>query len=155
MAVTLDNVRAWLDSDEPNYKAASQLGSSILPHLKTLIASGDERYASKAAYLATLIDDERAVDILKQAASSPSSLVRIAVAGGLNKIKRPADAGIIMSLMNDRDPGVRKFAIKAAGASGNSALIAKLDTLSRNDPSPHLRTLASNAASEARGRRTA
>lgn len=155
MAVTLDTVRSWLDSDEPNYKAAARLGPQILPHLKTLIASGDERYASKAAYLATLIDDERAVEVLKHAASSPSSLVRIAVAGGLDKIKRPSVAGVIMSLLSDRDPSVRKFAIKAAGASGNPALIARLDSLSRNDPSSGLRTLASKAANEARGRRVA
>jgi HEAT repeat protein len=155
MAITFDQVRRTLLAFEPDYKAAARQGSQLLPHLKTLVTGSDRLLASKAAYLAGLIDDDRAIDVLDSAAKSSSPTIRIAAASGLRNSKRPAAAGLLMSLLGDRDAGVRKVAIKASATRGNSALIARLDDLSRSDPSPGLRTLAGKAASEARGRRTA
>ena len=51
MAITLEQVRALLDAEEPNYAALARLGPEILPHLRTLIAGGDEYFATKAASL--------------------------------------------------------------------------------------------------------
>jgi len=155
MAVTLDQIYQLLESEEPNAKAVAQLGPQILPHLQTLIAGPDAEFAVKAAYVATMINDDRAVELLKEAARHPSPLVRVAVANGLRNMTRPGAAGVILALLDDRDIGVRKFAIKASAASNNSTLLAKLDNLSRSDPSPALRTLASKAVGEVRGRHTA
>ena len=70
MPMTLDQVRSLLDPDEPNYAAATRFGPQLLPHLQALIAGTNENYASKAAYLATLISDNRADEVLRRAANS-------------------------------------------------------------------------------------
>lgn len=153
MAITLEQVRAILAADEPDYAAAARLGPQILPHLKKLIASGDEADASKAVSLASRIDDDHAVELLRDAANSTSSLVRLAVAGGVRRLTRPAASGVLMALLNDRDAGVRKLAIKSSATRDNSALLAKIGDLSRSDPTPAVRSLAAKVVSAARSKR--
>jgi HEAT repeat protein len=139
-----------LDADEPDYAALARLGPQLLPHLKALIATKDEHYATKAASLASRIQDDRAVEVLSDAAKSPSSLIRLAVAGALRNLQRPAAAGVLMRLLNDADVGVRKLAIKSSVIRGNPALLAKVGSLSKTDPMPTIRTLAARAITRAR-----
>ncbi len=154
MAITLEQVRAILAADEPDYAAAARLGPQILPHLKQLIAGGDEAYASKAASLASRFDDDRAVEVLRDATNSPSSLVRMAVAGGVRRLTRPSASAVLMALLNDRDAGVRKLAIKSSATRDNSALLAKIGDLSRSDPTPAVRSLAAKVVDLARRKRS-
>ena len=155
MTVTFDQVRNLLAADEPNYAVAVRWGSQVLPHLQALINSGDEDLGAKAASLAGFIDDDRAVEVLRQAANSASALVRLAAAGALRKMKRPAAASVLMALLHDGDAGVRKLAIKSAATRDNAALLSKIDDLSRRDPSAGIRSLASRVVSEGRSRRSA
>jgi HEAT repeat protein len=150
MATTLEQVRALLDAEEPNYASLARLGPEILPHLRTLIAGGDEYYAIKAASLASHIDHDHAVDVLRDAATHASPRVRLAVAGGMSNMKRPAAAGVLMALLDDRDAGVRKHAVKASGVRSNPALLAKIGDISRSDPASGVRTLASEVLSRSR-----
>jgi HEAT repeat protein len=151
MAVTLEQVRRLLMPDEPNYIVAAKLGPQSLPHLRTLVNSKDQMLASKAAYLATLIDHEGAVAVLGDAAKSPSAVVRVAAASGARNVRHPSASGVVSRLLNDKDTGVRKMAIKAAADSTNSALLAQLGKIVGNDPSSANRALASHAISKAKG----
>jgi HEAT repeat protein len=154
VAITLEQVRAILAADEPDYAAAARIGPQIIPHLKRLIASGDKAYASKAAWLASHIDDDTAVEALREAANSSSSLVRLAVAGGARRMTRPAASAVLMGLLSDPDVGVRKLAIKSCATRNNSALLAKIGELSRNDPAPAVRTLATKVVDVTRRKRS-
>jgi HEAT repeat protein len=151
MPLTLKQVRQVLLPEEPNYAAAARLGPELLPHLRTLISGADAMLASKAAYLAGLIDDDRAVEVLSDAASSPSPLVRVAAASGVRNLRRPAASRVLMALLSDRDIGVRKFAINSASTRSNAALLAKISDLSRRDPAPVIRSVASRVLSRVRG----
>ena len=142
MAIPIGRLRQMLSVDEPNYAALARFGPSILPLLDQVLADPSEYVAANAASLAGMIDDRRSVDVLQRAARHASAHVRLAAAGGLRRVPRPEAAATIASLLNDRDKGVRKFAIKAAVASRNPSLIAKVATLGRGDPVPALRTLA-------------
>ena len=155
MAVTLEQVHALLSPDEPNYQRAARLGPQALPHLRTLVRGSNQGLASKAAYLASLINDDRAAEVLADAAKSPVAVVRIAAAGGARNLKRPAVVGVISRLLNDTHLSVRKMAIKAAADSSNSALLAQLGDIVNKDPSPANRALASHALSKTRGGRIA
>ena len=152
MSITLDQVRRLLDPEEPDYTTAARFGRQLLPHLQSLIRSGNPNYASKATYLASLVEDERAVEILRDAARNPSPLVRVAAAGGLRNVRRPAAAGVLMGLLDDLDNGVRKMAIKSSAGRPDAALLAKISDLTRRDPSPAIRTLASRVLGQPRGR---
>jgi HEAT repeat protein len=145
MALTSERVRQLLLPEEPDYAAAARLGPALLPHLPALIRGPDEMLASKAAYLATLVSGPGAETVVRDAARSPSPLVRIAVAGGAPNLRSPQVGSLLIALLGDADPGVRKTALKAAAGRKNGALIAKIRDLSRRDPAPSIRTLAANA----------
>ena len=46
MPVSMEQVRAHLDRDEPDYPAAAQLGPEALPHLRQLAQGDDPMLAS-------------------------------------------------------------------------------------------------------------
>jgi HEAT repeat protein len=150
MAMSFAQVRHMLLAFEPDYPAMARLGPQLLPHLRQLVSGRDKMLASKAAYLASLVDHPQAVDVVRAAAQSASAPVRVAAAGALRNLRHPAAAGAILALLNDRDPGVRKFAVKASAARPNSALLAKVGHISRQDPAPALRALASQVLSRSR-----
>ena len=150
MAVAINQLRLLLDADEPDYPALARLGPSALPQLAQLAKDRSEYVAANAASLAGLIGGDGAMAAIESAARSRSPLVRTAAADALQRVQGPKVAGMIAALLNDRDKGVRKFAIKAAAASRNAALGAKIADMSRRDPQPHLRSLASQALSSTR-----
>ena len=55
MAVTMQQVLAQIDKDEPDYERAAKLGKGALPHLRQIIEADDPMLASKATYAASLI----------------------------------------------------------------------------------------------------
>ena len=150
MAIPTNQLRRLLNSDEPDYTALARLGPTILPQLRQLVADRNEYVAANAASLAGMIGHDQAVAVLEVATRSPSAQVRIAAAGALRHLKRPAASGLIALLLNDRDKGVRKFAIKASANRSNSALLAKIGDLSKKDPTPMIRSLASRVLSQVR-----
>lgn len=81
MEQKLENI---LNADEPNYSdAAAELGSEAIPFLEKFIESEDPLIASKAAYLTSLIDDNRTISLLEKASKSEIVEVRIATAHGI------------------------------------------------------------------------
>ena len=55
MPVTMQQVLAVIDKDEPNYEAFQQMGPEALPHLQMIIEANDGLKAAKAAYAASVI----------------------------------------------------------------------------------------------------
>lgn len=113
MTVTMDQVLEALDTFEPKYDEASRLGSEALPHLETLVKGEDLLLASKAAYLVTLIENDRSLPILQAATKSKFSQVRYAVASGSQKLRIPGVDEVLDLLKDDNDPVVRKRALKS------------------------------------------
>jgi HEAT repeat protein len=150
MAVPTDRLRLFLNADEPNYAAMARLGPSILPQLAQLLSDRNQNVAANAASLAGMIRSDQSIAVLERAARSSSNLVRVAAASALRGVQNAKAGGLIASLLNDRDKGVRKFAIKAAATRPNSALAAKVAEISKRDPVPGLRSLAQSALGRSR-----
>jgi len=144
MPVTMQEVLAQLDRDEPNYAQAAKLGPGALPHLTQIVEADDPLRAAKAAYLATLIPDPQAVEVVRKAASHRDPQVRVAAAHGLrNAGPGVAAAGeLVETLLADRDTGVRKAAIGTAGHLKRPELRKRVEAMSRDDPAEFLRTAA-------------
>ena len=149
MPVTMKQVQELLDVDEPDYEFVALLGGGILPHLKQLVG-GDNRLglASKAAYLAGLIEDEQSVEVLTQAASSDN-----AVASTLTNVDQSTRLRLATQLLGDDDVGIRKMTLKAVLANPapedndmNPELMRTVRGLATSDPIPSLRELASKIA---------
>ena len=142
MAISVGQLQGFLSVDEPDYNSLARLGPSVLPYLEQFVASRDEYIAANAASLAGMIGGDRATTVLERAARSHSPVVRAAAAAAFGRVESPRASALLATLLSDRDKGVRKFAIKASAGKTSAALAARIADLSRRDPMPHLRSLA-------------
>lgn len=146
-AVSLDQVRVVLDVDEPDYMKSAQLGGGALPHLARLSEGSNLSLAAKAVYLASLIRDPRSSALVGKAALSDHPTIRIAAAAATRNLARPDAIELLLVLLGDSDGGVRKVALTSVnpviGSSGlPPALQARIESLVKADPEPHIRELA-------------
>jgi hypothetical protein len=144
---TLDEVRKEIDKDELDYpELALSLGAAALPQLQALVAEDEPRIASKAAYLAGLISEGNAHDIVALAARSRHDVVRVAAA----KLPTQHAVSVTSQLLKDSEAGVRIRAMKSAAAIDEPALAAQMKTMGEQDKDPHVRTYAAGAYSKMR-----
>ena len=143
---TLDEVRKEIDKDELDYpELALALGPGALPQLQALVAEDEPRIASKAAYLAGLISEGNAHDIVAMAARSRHDVVRVAAAAAAVKLPTQHAVSVTSQLLNDSEAGVRIRAMKSAAAIDEPALAARMKTMSEQDKDPHVRSYATGA----------
>lgn len=146
MPVSMGQVLAELDKDEPNYPAAAKLGPDALPLLHQLVEADDSMRASKAAYLAGLIGGGQATPVLESAASHREPIVRVAAAHAF-AAGTDTPSALLESLLGDVDSGVRKVALRSASTARNSvALRAKISSMANDDPDKHIREVAKDVA---------
>lgn len=126
MAVSMEDVRAALDPDEPDYERAALLGEDAIPHLRTLVEGEDPMLASKAAYLAGLIGGDEASEVVLVAAHSDDAAVRVAAASSTTRLSDEATEAVLVDLVVDSDPGVRKIAYRAVPPEPSDRLEAAL-----------------------------
>ncbi|AFR47721.1 hypothetical protein [Gordonia sp. KTR9] len=126
MTVTMKDVRALLDPDEPDYNSAAALGTDALPHLAQLADGGDAMLASKATYAASLIGGEGADAVVHGAARNDDPVVRVAAAAASANLRARAANDILEALIADTDAGVRKIAQMAVPEEASDSLRQKL-----------------------------
>ena len=174
MAVTLEQVKNILTRDEPNYLEAAQLGPEAVPHLQKLLREADPLLASKATYLASMINSEQAVDVVKEAAVSKHAEVRAAAAAATRNLPQRPVTDVLSSLLDDVDVSVRKVTLKSIGAlraSGadlgeakpkaggsegakkavadqDTSLLGKVRRLAEEDADPYIREIASDTLNQ-------
>jgi HEAT repeat protein len=151
MPVTMEQVRAELDRDEPNYDRLARLGPEALPHLEALVRSDDAMLASKAAYGTTLIPGRRAVQVLQAAATSRHDTVRVAVAAGARNLDSADAREVLERLLDDQDVGVRKFALRSTQALRLTEMKPKVEEIATSDSVESMRSLASETLQEMNG----
>jgi HEAT repeat protein len=142
MPVTMQQVRAALDPEEPNYAKATKLGPDALPHLERLIGGKDVGLASKAASLAGMIGGERAVGTLAKAAAHGDARVRVAAAHSAQHLPAPAASEVLAKLVTDRDVGVQKVALRSVPRTASPELKAGVETLSKRQTNPAIKELS-------------
>src|SRR5262245_4113773 len=142
MPVTMEQVLAQLDKEEPDYEFAAQLGPEALPHLVRLVQGNDLGRASKAVCLASFINTEQSATVLNIAAKSPHPTLRSAAAISLSNLK-DISAAPVTSLLNDENVGVRKWTLKALEIHRPIGVKTKVQEIARSDPDMALRQLAS------------
>ena len=146
----MQQVRAALEPEEPDYTQAARMGSEALPHLEDLVGETDAMLASKATYLASLIEDQRSSRVIRKAAESDRPEVRVAAASGASNLSEQNASDVLIPLLKDRDIGVRKSALKAVPDEASSELRDAVDSLTDADASPGIRKLSSRVADRVR-----
>lgn len=135
MTVSWPTVKRRLKSDEPDYAAlAASIDEKALAGLARLARDADPLMAAKATYLASLVASPASVQVIAVAAQRAEAPVRVAAAAALsNVLDAEADMSdeslsdrrwvrdrsaiaveTLRKLVDDPDPGVRKFAEKSA-----------------------------------------
>jgi hypothetical protein len=117
MPVTMNDVRAILDAEEPSYVRGVALGREALPHLEVLVKGDDLMLAEKATHLAARIGGARAVDVLVQAARRPDPTVRVAAAASAEVLPPGLAEKVLDGLLRDEDTGVRRSAVRSAAVA--------------------------------------
>ena len=139
------NVRATLDPEEPNYDQASKLGSGALPFLAKIVQGSDLMLAAKATFLAGRIGGQGAIPILVAAGGHVDASVRVAAAGAARYLKPELASEVLPVLLIDRDPGVRKVAVRSAATKvatpQGAGLRTRLEAVCEGDPDPTVRAL--------------
>lgn len=142
MPVTMKEVRKFLDCEEPAYSEAMQLGDEALPFLDKLVKGANPMLAAKAVYLASMIGQESAMPILKAAASSADMTVRVAAAAAAINFPAEQVGDVLMELVQDADPGIRKTAMKSISFDAPEALRVAVERMSQNDENSAVRGAA-------------
>ncbi|MFN0109944.1 MAG: HEAT repeat domain-containing protein [Blastocatellia bacterium] len=141
--VTMEHVRAAIYSDDPDLEqVAAILGADALPHLEEIIREEHPRLAPKALNLAALIKDERTINIFRLATVSKDPVIRLTAAYNLRHLNLSAVADLLLLFLNDRDLGVRKFALLAMEKYVPTELQSKIEYLRRTDPSAYIRQIS-------------
>lgn len=158
------NIREWVrrlrnDRPETRLEAVKSLGDSKDPkaieHLLNATADIDIRVKIKAIeYLGNLRATDATPVLVQQLFLREAGMgVKQKVLIALGKIGDPRGAQPIMEfLKRDLDPPTKGTALFALREVGTDSVLPFLDNLSRNEPSPPLRQLASQAASDIRHR---
>jgi hypothetical protein len=134
MPVDMEQVKAALDPEEPDYpKAAKQLGAEALPHLEKIIGGSDTSLAAKATYLAGLIGGESSVAAVAKAARSSQAPVRIAAAAAARHLPAEHNDAVLLQLVDDADGGVQKVALRSAPSGMSDALRARVSALASSE----------------------
>jgi hypothetical protein len=139
-------VRAALDSDEPDYVAAAGWGIRAIPYLRELLSEPDALLVSKAIHLAGLIGDGGAARIVRDGSRHSNVVVRIAAAHAAKNLARKESEGILKKLLRDRETGVVRAAIQAVRPGASAALRKQIDSMRERGPNPLIRQTASSAA---------
>ena len=135
MAVDMDQVRAALEPEEPDYQAAAKkLGADALPYLEKVITGDHTGLAAKAAYLAGLIGTDKSVAAMEKATKSASPPVRIAAAAAARHLAGEHAESVLLQLVDDADAGVRKAAALSAPTVESEALNARVAALRTAEP---------------------
>ena len=126
MPTTYAELKAMLDIDEPDYAALAELAQNVVKHLRKMAASSDESLASKAVSLAGFIGDEACIGIVGDATKSRHAVVRVAAAHAAGLLPHsPQTARVVSKMLDDKDVGVVKFAVRAAARQSDVAVTAK------------------------------
>ncbi len=131
-----------LDNEEPQYpEIAAKLDASDVPKLRAIAEGQDVGRATKAVYLASLIDQGDAHEIVVKAARSPTELVRIASATGLENLPADPRDRAADSLIDEANPAISKMVLRAVKAD-SPVLGPKIRALKDRTQIPEIRDMA-------------
>lgn len=147
MAVTMQQVRSVLDPEETDYERGRSLGPEALPHLEALVKSAHPMLASKAAYLAGLLAEPGSASVVAQAAASDEPTVRVAAAAAARHLAESSVEAVLIPLLSDSDPGVRRVALGSVPQAAARSLRSKIEDLVSTETDDVVRALSSQVLS--------
>lgn len=142
MSMTDEELKFALGNEEPQYGViVVQLTPADIPRLQALAEGGDVALASKAIYVASLLKEDAAHQIVARAAKSGNELLRVASATALQNLPTAARVQVADTLIQDQNPSISKMVIRAIDAP-TPQLQQRLRDLETRSAIPELKALA-------------
>jgi HEAT repeat protein len=150
MPMTLEQLKQQLSSIDADEATFAGLGPSEVPLLDTLVGDLETWLAARAIFALSQIRSTAATAILARSAADPRPEIRVAVAASTKNLPPTEANGILLQALNDRELGVRKFAIRSVAPGHSAPVQARLRELEAGDPAPSIREAARSKLSEIR-----
>jgi HEAT repeat protein len=128
-----------IESDDATYEG---LGRDDVASLTTLLEDDEGWLAARAVHALSRIDDPRAHEAILAAASMPRLEVRVAAATAAGRLPAELSDGVLLGLLEDPDPAVRKFAVRSVSPRNGTAVRSRVQELAEAEPNPRIRDLA-------------
>jgi hypothetical protein len=144
MTLTMAIVRSALDSEEPDYESAQTLGFEALPFLAELANSADIMLASKAVYLAGLINGEQTSFILQAAARHKNSIMRTTAASVVGRLDVKISNQLLLELLNDNEISVQNVALKFLPPDVGDDIVSCVASIAEEHSEPSIRKSAAS-----------
>jgi hypothetical protein len=141
VAVTRERVLQLLDSEEPDYRAATiEAAGDSWGVLEAMVQDADVSIAARAASLvATLAQNpalsNQAVPAIGKAAAHADANIRAVAAFAATRVG-PAGDDIVTDLLDDADAGVRRLAFRGLAPPLAPPVAVAVQTLAAVDPDP-------------------
>jgi HEAT repeat protein len=147
MALSRDKLRRQLSAIEPTERMYEGLDTDDVPALRDLLLDEEGWLAARAVYALARVESRDANAALNDAARSERPEVRVAVAANADRMRVELSDKLLISLLDDGDPGVRKFAIRAVSDRNGNDVRARVNEIALQDSDATLRTIAAEVSS--------
>jgi HEAT repeat protein len=136
-----------LSADEPDYSSiASKLVEEDYEAINKLTKNRSTTIAARAIICLGYRGAEKSMDAIVSAAKNNNPVLRLAAAQALSKMKgvssSPYAVKLLDDLLDDKDIGVKKFALKATGNVSIPTLKKKIKKVSESDQNNNIKKLA-------------
>ncbi len=135
----LRNQLSTIESDDATYEG---LGRDDVASLTPLLEDDEGWLAARAVHALSRIDDPRAHQAILAAASMPRLEVRVAAATAAGRLPAELSDGVLLALLGDPDPAVRKFAVRSVSPRNGAAVRSRVQELADEEPNPRIKDMA-------------
>ena len=135
----LRNQLSTIENDDATYEG---LGRDDVASLTPLLEDDEGWLAARAVHALSRIDDPRAHQAILAAASMPRLEVRVAAATAAGRLPADLSDHVLLGLLGDPDPAVRKFAVRSVSPRNGAAVHGRVQDLADAEPSPRIKAMA-------------
>jgi HEAT repeat protein len=128
-----------IESDDATYEG---LGRDDVAFLTPLLEDDEGWIAARAVHALSRIDDPLAHQAILAAASMPRLEVRVAAATAAESLPADVSDGVLLGLLGDPDPAVRKFAVRAVSPRNGAAVRSRVQELADAESNPRIKVMA-------------
>jgi HEAT repeat protein len=146
MPKSLSELREQLSAIEPDERTYEGIGPSDVDSLVRLVDDDEDWLAARAVHALSRIESSQARQSVASAAQSPRTEVRVAAAASAAALPAEDSDEILSKLLDDSQPAVRKFAVKATSTRNAEAIQARVRDMATRDESAGLRRVAQRQA---------
>jgi HEAT repeat protein len=146
MSHTKEELIKLIDLDEPDYSTiVPQLTSDDIPLLVVLSNDVNLAVATKAISCLGMMNNEKAVDGISLSAKHDNPIIRVAAAHALKNLATfPNAVTLLDKLLDDKDIGVRKFALKTVNHANINSLKTKVKSMNSKEKTEFMKKLSND-----------